>query len=854
MAKKAVYPDEKIEKTFTRVKKVRMVIVLLLCFLLLCLVSIGTASTELPDSIYISQKVTGSSGTCTLAAATMMMRARAYLSGYSDWNSITEDSTRGSAWKEGAGLWNTFTYSFSGNTINITSTAVNGISKSSLKDLLNHHPEGIVLYFNPGSRHAVFVTDYEGDTFYCSDPYPGFSSRRTLGQTCKNCTQDTALSKTIRYWYVSSYSIENNVYRGTEMTSGYERVLPDGDYIIAAAADPHYFLDICGGGAASAGTNVQLYYTNNLDNITDFDTWTITYNQDSRFYTIKQKGSNISLDVCDGSTLREKNVQAWTSNGSKAQNWAISRNGKKGYQVQAACSGYALDYYNGSLSSGSNVRQYSCNTSDAQSWVFIPYKPSQPVSEGRYVLLYEPTPYYELDVAGDTGDIGNNTNVQLWSDSAPSQYNSFDLIRLTNGYYKIRHAASGKCLDLTSWLSNYGANVALFDDLNNPPQQWAIVEDKAGYCLISRCNGYALELLNGVTEDGNNVGIYPRLGTDKQRWLFVPAEHTVDYVMNGGADPVPSQTKYYNTNLVLWDTIPVCEGFTFLGWTPDKNAQEAEYHPGDIYTEEDDLTLYPVWQSAEHKIMYYAGAAVQNVPEPQTFSGSTTISSVIPTLEGYTFKCWETPWGYENGHFYGGEKYYPGNVYSGNEDLSLQAVWEGNTYTLYFDPNGGSCDTASMSIVNGSMMYPNLPVASRKGYRMAGWLMEDGNPLYVLQDTNVRITEDKYLHAKWIELNKLVLPDNLTKIEDEAFYRSSVEYVEIPPTVKSVGSKAFADCMRLLNVIIYKNTTDIARDAFDQHFIDYHNKLTIYCEENSAAHLLAEEKGIQFVLIPSSGE
>ena len=652
-------------------------------------------------------------------------------------------------------------------------------------------------------------------------------------------TRDLESGFTIRE--IITYSVQEEK-RGTPMAVGFDQVLPDGDYIISAAADPHYFLDICGGNQASNGDNVQLYYTDSLDNITTYDLWTITYNPTDKFYSIKQKASDMSLDLYAGDTLRGQNVQAYSFHGGSSQKWAISRNGRKGYQVQAACSSYALESSSG-LASGSNVRQWECNNTDAQSWLFIPYMPSQPVDEGRYVLLYEPNPSYELDVAGDTGDIENETNIQMWNDGAQSQYNSFNLIKLSNGYYKVQHAASGKCMDVTSWSSNYSANVAVHDDCNNPPQQWAIVNNGVGYSLISRCNGYALDAISDVPGDGNSIGIYPRQNSDRQRWLLVEAEHTVTYEMNGGTDPVPSQTKYYKTNLYLWDTIPVCEGFTFLGWTTNPSGTEPEMQPGEIYYDEADITLYPLWQSAEHRIMYYGG---NNPPEPQTFSGSVTISTVIPTREGYTFSHWETPLKYEDGHFSGGVKYYPGDVYSGNEDLNLYAAWNGNTYTVYFDPNGGTCDTPSKTVKNGLISpYGALPVPARLGYRFSGWFTEVDGTHQVIADTNVNLTENQTLYAHWEKLDELVLPENLVTIEDEAFFGGAMEYVVVPRSVHSIGGKAFGNCRQLLTIRIYADTQEIADDIFD----GCGSKLTVFCEENSAAHILAQEKEINFVLI-----
>lgn len=160
----------------------------------------SNGSSTLPTGIYLKQN---GSTTCTLASAAMMLRARKYLSGKS-YSSITESAIRSTAWVNGQGL--RFSFKYSG--ISVSHKKSSGISASTLKNLLDKHPEGIVLYCGK-IPHAVFLTDYSGDTFYCADPVSSYSGRRiklassSLGK--KYSTQANILSNVTAYWYVSSY-------------------------------------------------------------------------------------------------------------------------------------------------------------------------------------------------------------------------------------------------------------------------------------------------------------------------------------------------------------------------------------------------------------------------------------------------------------------------------------------------------------------------------------------------------------------------------------------------------------------------------------------------------------------------
>lgn len=169
----------------------------------------GTADAALlvPEEIAIAQSVRG---TCTLASAAMMIRARLYLSGSSDWSSVTEQLARKDVWLEGAGLYYSWTFSYNGDEINGDHKVSRGISAKTLASLLEKHPEGIELYC-AGVPHAVCVTDYEDGVFYCFDPAEYYSGRRIplsqswLGE--KLGSQDSILASATDYWYISSYSI-----------------------------------------------------------------------------------------------------------------------------------------------------------------------------------------------------------------------------------------------------------------------------------------------------------------------------------------------------------------------------------------------------------------------------------------------------------------------------------------------------------------------------------------------------------------------------------------------------------------------------------------------------------------------
>lgn len=172
--------------------------------------SVTASSTSLPTNLYLTQ---AGSTTCTLCAATMMLRATMYVNGSSSWSIITEAKLKSTAWVNGSGLRTSFTYTATnGSAFTVKKKSYSsGISLSSLKSLLDSHPEGFVLYCS-GMPHAVFVTRYSGDTVYCADPassYSGKEIKLSASSLGKNYgSQSKVLAKVTGIWYVSSYTVK----------------------------------------------------------------------------------------------------------------------------------------------------------------------------------------------------------------------------------------------------------------------------------------------------------------------------------------------------------------------------------------------------------------------------------------------------------------------------------------------------------------------------------------------------------------------------------------------------------------------------------------------------------------------
>ncbi|MFT4146099.1 MAG: Ig-like domain-containing protein [Mobilitalea sp.] len=146
---------------------------------------------------------------CTLVATTMLVRRAAMLSGNLNWANITIDQIKQQAWIDGVGLKYTFTY----EGITVSKAPFGSDPVNEALALLQQHPEGIVLYdqIRIPRAHAVLLTDYTNEMFYCADPSDAVPYGRIPINAGLVQVKDTEY-----YYYVSSPSIPSPASSGTE--------------------------------------------------------------------------------------------------------------------------------------------------------------------------------------------------------------------------------------------------------------------------------------------------------------------------------------------------------------------------------------------------------------------------------------------------------------------------------------------------------------------------------------------------------------------------------------------------------------------------------------------------------------
>ncbi len=385
-----------------------------------CIPITPSAATSLPNSIYITQ---ATNYTCTLASATMMLRAKAYLSGCKNWSSITESAVKPVAW--GNSLKWSFTYSNSETSISVSHANVSGISISSLKSLLNTHPEGIVLYCG-NQPHAVLVTDYEGDTFYCSDPASGYSGdRRTLTNSYlskKYSSQSSILSNTTAYWYVSN--IGGTSHPTDAWIKSSRGVIPTGasnTFTFGATNAQSYTIGIDKNGEriiTEVISSGKSYTFNEEGNYTAFVS---CYGEGENFINSNKISFTVFSPVVMGDSFianiansevkkninatESGNVEMQSKNSSDSQKWLFELQSDGAYKITNVAYNKCMDVYCSLTEDGTNIQVYDSNSSYAQRFYLR-------LNESGYSIVPKTNTDSALDIIGCSYE--NGANIQQW--------------------------------------------------------------------------------------------------------------------------------------------------------------------------------------------------------------------------------------------------------------------------------------------------------------------------------------------------------------------------------------------------------------------------------------------------------
>ncbi len=348
----------------------------------------------------------------------------------------------------------------------------------------------------------------------------------------------------------------------------------------------------------------------------------------------------------------------------------------------------------------------------------------------------------------------NGTSYPWYAFNAPYYANKYEDIKAIYGYNKEAlfmhwyqetvlgnsNLSSSELFNLKYYMANGGSDIIA---------QYG--NDAAAFLLHWINSGYSADRTGIATQDSAYIGLYPAGATVSNLSTTDGAEVKLTAIWSANSTILPAATR---------------PGYLFLGWNTKADGSGTAYQAGDSYLVDKDSTLYAQWEAITYTIEFNGNGADSGATASMVmkFDQAQKLTANGFVRVGYTFLGWNTnPDG--SGAAYSDQQLVSNLTDVNGAVITLYAQWKANTYTIYFDANGGTGTTESMSMIYGipKSLTPNG--FSRVGYTFIGWNTAangSGTSYVDKQQVNNLVTQDNgsiTLYAQW-QINSYELTVN----------------------------------------------------------------------------------------------
>lgn len=229
--------------------------------------------------------------------------------------------------------------------------------------------------------------------------------------------------------------------------------------------------------------------------------------------------------------------------------------------------------------------------------------------------------------------------------------------------------------------------------------------------------------------------------------VFKLKSYTVTWNANGGTVSPASTTKTHGSTLGTLPTPTRAStaeySYTFAGWF---TATSGGTQISSTTTVTRNVTYYAHWTATKRSYTATFNGNGGSTPSPSSITKEyNTALGTLPTCTrtGYTFLGWYTASS-------GGTKISTTTVVT--KDITYYAQWSINSYTLTFNPNGGTVTPTSKDLEYNSV-YGTLPTPTRASdaqytYTFAGWYTAATGGTQVTAATKMA-AKDTTVYAHW---------------------------------------------------------------------------------------------------------
>jgi uncharacterized repeat protein (TIGR02543 family) len=185
-------------------------------------------------------------------------------------------------------------------------------------------------------------------------------------------------------------------------------------------------------------------------------------------------------------------------------------------------------------------------------------------------------------------------------------------------------------------------------------------------------------------------------------------------------------------------------GYTFGGWATASGGTTVAYINGQSYPFTSSVTLYAIWNAVTTYTVTFDGSTpTSGSMSSQTASSATNLTSNGFSKTGFTFGGWATTSGGTT------VAYTNGQSYPFTSSVTLYAIWNAvATYTVTFDPNGGSGSMSNQTASSATNLTANA--YGNSGYTFGGWATSSGSSTVAYANSaSYPFTSSTTLYAIW---------------------------------------------------------------------------------------------------------
>ncbi|HHV09437.1 MAG TPA: InlB B-repeat-containing protein [Clostridiales bacterium] len=280
--------------------------------------------------------------------------------------------------------------------------------------------------------------------------------------------------------------------------------------------------------------------------------------------------------------------------------------------------------------------------------------------------------------------------------------------------------------------------------------EWVYAAYEAAYGPLPKPtrDGYLFTGWYTERSGGYEIGDYDTVNNPEETTLYAhwePGYYRIQLYVNesslGSSSPVLNGQPY-GSLLSSPDTLAhvALYGHHFTGWYTQKQGGTL-ISPSDIVNLADTQLLYAQWTQKTPTVIFYAnGGNLEQATKTVAYGGSYG-ELPAPTLAYHTFDGWYTS-------LSGGTRITADSINTQAETPMLYARWIPDSFTVTFDPNGGSVTTGS-KVVAYEKAYGTLPTPSRAGYTFLGWYTEGSGGTLVTPTSIMTTGSHHTLYAHW---------------------------------------------------------------------------------------------------------